>query len=110
MDITGNKSTKDITDITDIIDIKDRALIEDITDIRTVTDSVGKMCVEPGETGTTLQAGGDRGPGPPVGEKGGRLASASGKRRTGKNSEGHRRRALHNIKLRYAQSECYCAL
>jgi hypothetical protein len=38
MDITGKKSIKDITDITDITDIKDRALIEDITDIRTTFD------------------------------------------------------------------------
>jgi hypothetical protein len=48
----------------------------------TVTDSVGKMCVDPGETLTALQAGGDRGPGPPVWKKGRQLASASGKRRT----------------------------
>jgi hypothetical protein len=36
-----------------------------------VTDSMGKTCVDPGETGTALQAGGIRGPGPPVGEEGG---------------------------------------
>jgi hypothetical protein len=47
-----------------------------------VTDSMGKMCVDPGETLTALQAGGVRGPGLPVGKKGGQLASVSGKRRT----------------------------
>jgi hypothetical protein len=50
--------------------------------VLSVTDSVGKMCVDPGETGTVLQAGGVRGPSPPVGEKGGQLASVSGKGRT----------------------------
>jgi hypothetical protein len=42
----------------------------------------GKMCVDPGETGTALQAGGVRGPGLPIGEKDGQLASVSGKGRT----------------------------
>ncbi len=44
----------------------------------TVTDSMEGMCVDPGEMGATLQAGGARGPGMPEGEKGGQLASDSG--------------------------------
>ncbi len=47
----------------------------------TVTDSMGKMSVDPGETGTALQAGGVRGSGPPLGENCGQLASVSGKGR-----------------------------
>ncbi len=38
--------------------------------------------MDPGETGTTLQAGGIRRPGPPVGEEGEQLASVSGRGRT----------------------------
>jgi hypothetical protein len=50
--------------------------------MRIVTDSMGKICVDPGETGTTLQAGGIRGPSPPVGEEGEQLVSVSGRGRT----------------------------
>jgi hypothetical protein len=46
--------------------------------IHIVTDSMEGMCVDPGEMGAALQAGGVRGPGPPEGEKGGQLASDSG--------------------------------
>jgi hypothetical protein len=38
--------------------------------------------VDPRETGSALQAGEDREPGPPVVERGGQLVSASGKGKT----------------------------
>jgi hypothetical protein len=40
-----------------------------------VTDSAEGVCVDPGEMGAVLEAGG---PGPPGGGKGGQLASDSG--------------------------------
>jgi hypothetical protein len=46
--------------------------------IVTVTDGVEGVCVDPGETGAILEAGGVGGPGPPGGGKGGQLASDSG--------------------------------
>jgi hypothetical protein len=46
---------------------------------KSVTDSSEGMCVDPGEMGAALQAGGVRGPSPPEGEKGGQLASDSGR-------------------------------
>jgi hypothetical protein len=42
-----------------------------------VTDSVEEVCVDPGEMGAILEAGGVGGPGPPGGGKGGQLASYS---------------------------------
>ncbi len=43
-----------------------------------VTDSVGEMCVDPGEMGAILEAGGVGGPGLPGGGKGEQLALDSG--------------------------------
>jgi hypothetical protein len=43
-----------------------------------VTDGVEGMCVDPGEMGAILEAGGARGTGPQGGGKGGQLASDSG--------------------------------
>ncbi len=43
-----------------------------------VTDGVEGVCVDPGEMGAILEAGGVRGPGPPEGGKGEQLASDSG--------------------------------
>ncbi len=43
-----------------------------------VTDSVKGVCVDPGEMGAILEAGGVRGPGPPGRRKGGQLASDNG--------------------------------
>jgi hypothetical protein len=40
-----------------------------------VTDSVERVCVDPGEKGAILEAAG---PGPPGGGKGGQVASDSG--------------------------------
>ncbi len=40
-------------------------------DVGGVTDSMERMCVDPGEVGSALQAGGVRGPGPPEEENGG---------------------------------------
>ncbi len=54
--------------------------------------------MDPGEAGTTLQDGGIRGPGPPVREEGGQLASVSGKERRERDAAECRRRARHNIK------------
>ncbi len=45
-----------------------------------VTDGVQEVCVDPGEMGAILEAGGVGGPGPPGGGKGGQLASDSGGR------------------------------
>ncbi len=44
----------------------------------TVTEGVERVCVDPGERGTILEAGGVGGPGPPGEGKGGQLASDSG--------------------------------
>ncbi len=41
-------------------------------------DGVGEVCINPGETGAILEAGGVGGPGPPGGGKGKQLASDSG--------------------------------
>jgi hypothetical protein len=57
--------------MSDVVKLKTRFSI--------VTDSSKGMCVDPGEMGAALQAGGVRGPGPPEGEKGGQLASDSGR-------------------------------
>jgi hypothetical protein len=43
-----------------------------------VTDGVVGVCVDPGEMGAILEAGGIGGPGPPWGGKGEQLASDSG--------------------------------
>ncbi len=43
-----------------------------------VTDSEREKCVDPGENGAILDAGGGGGPGPPGGGKNGQLASDSG--------------------------------
>jgi hypothetical protein len=43
-----------------------------------VTDGEGGECMDPGENGAILDAGGVGGPGPPVGEKNGQLALDSG--------------------------------
>jgi hypothetical protein len=45
------------------------------TQIFGVTDSVGGICVDPGEKGAIVEAGG---PDPPGGGKGGQLSSDSG--------------------------------
>jgi hypothetical protein len=43
-----------------------------------VTDGEREECVDPGEKGAILDAGGVEGPGPPGGGKNGQLASDSG--------------------------------
>jgi hypothetical protein len=43
-----------------------------------VTDGEREECVDPGENGAILDAGGGGGPGPPVRGKNGQLASDSG--------------------------------
>ncbi len=46
--------------------------------IRTVTDGEREECLDPGENGAILDAGGCGGPGPPGGGNNGQLASDSG--------------------------------
>jgi hypothetical protein len=55
-----------------------RAQIDVEVCMHIVTDRMEGMCVDLGEMGTTLQAGGVGGLGPPEGEKGGQLASDNG--------------------------------
>jgi hypothetical protein len=54
--------------------------------------------VDPGETGTALQAGGIRGPGPPVGEGGGSWGRSVEREGRERDAAECRRRARHNIK------------